>query len=60
MREANPNRPPVVRERLAEIEAMHDFVVARVEEALRDWQARGAPAAEPAPRARARRRRAAS
>jgi DNA-binding transcriptional regulator GbsR (MarR family) len=60
MREANPNRPLVVRDRLEEIEAMHDFVVARVEKALREWQARGAPDAQPAPRPRARRRRKAS
>jgi DNA-binding transcriptional regulator GbsR (MarR family) len=36
----DPKRHRVVRERLGEIEAVHDFVVARVDEALREWQAR--------------------
>lgn len=34
----NPRRDPAVRERLAEIEAVHDLVVRRVDEALREWQ----------------------
>jgi len=36
-----PRRDRVVRERLEEIETVHDFVVARVDAALREWQARG-------------------
>lgn len=33
-----PAPPAVVRARLDEIKAVHDFVVARVDEALREWQ----------------------
>jgi hypothetical protein len=47
----DPKRDPVVRARLAEIEAVHDFVVARVDEALREWQARTPPSRTSPPRA---------
>ena len=43
MRDSNPKRPAIVRARLHDIEALHDLVVARVDEALREWQARGEP-----------------
>ncbi|HET7457939.1 MAG TPA: hypothetical protein VFJ74_09805 [Gemmatimonadaceae bacterium] len=43
MRSGETKRDPVVRARLAEIEAVHDFVVARVDDALREWQSRTPP-----------------
>jgi DNA-binding transcriptional regulator GbsR (MarR family) len=46
----DPKRDPVVLERLAEIEAVHDFVVRRVDEALREWQAGATRSASPTPR----------
>lgn len=47
MRDAGPPRPAAVRARLAEIEAVHDVVVARVEAALREWQAADGDLAQP-------------
>lgn len=47
---AEPDRDVAVRERLAEIQAVHDFVVARVDEALREWQAASVDPAVAVPR----------
>jgi DNA-binding transcriptional regulator GbsR (MarR family) len=51
MRRAAPEQPRTVRDRFDYIDAVHEFVLARVEEALRQWD-EGAPHASKRPAAR--------
>jgi len=47
MQTALPDAPRLVRDRFAHIHDVHGFVLARVEDALREWAERGVPDATP-------------
>jgi DNA-binding transcriptional regulator GbsR (MarR family) len=43
MRQRSPNQPTVVRERLDYLDAIHEFVLKRIDDALVEWESRVAP-----------------
>jgi len=58
MQGSTSDQPRAVRERLAYLDDVHDFILARMEEALDDWRDRGQRPAAPRDRGRSSRRRA--
>lgn len=43
MRRTSPNQPAAVRERLDYLDAIHEFVLERIDDALEEWESRSGP-----------------